>query len=69
MLIGKRQADGLELLLLDDAAKAARRLFLLARPETVTFNEAQCVTSRVIPGRDEVANFDVRLHIRDPWHR
>ena len=61
VLIGKRQADGLELLLLDDAAKAARRLFLLARPQTVTFNEAQRISPLVIPGRCAASNFGAQL--------
>ena len=44
VLIGKRQADGFEFLFFDDAAQAARRLLLLARPKTVTLNEIQRVT-------------------------
>jgi hypothetical protein len=45
VLIGEGQPDNFELLFFDDAAQAARRLFLLVRPETVTFNETQRVAS------------------------
>src|SRR5665213_2276738 len=45
VLIGERKPDDLEFLLFDDAAQAAGRLFLLARPQTVTLDKTQ----RVIP--------------------
>ena len=43
MLVGKRQPDHFQLLLLDDFSKTARRLLLLARPEPVTFHKTQRV--------------------------
>ena len=57
VLIRKRQPDHFELLLLDDAAQPARRLLLLARPQTVTLDETQCVTpwSRVARSRSDEA--------------
>ena len=44
VLVGKRQPDHFELLLFDDFAQPARRLFLLARPQTVTLDKTQRVT-------------------------
>jgi hypothetical protein len=41
VLIGEGQPDDFELLFFDDTPQARRRLYLLARPETVTFDKAQ----------------------------
>ena len=44
VLVRKRQPDHFELLFLDDAAQAARRLLLLVRPQPVTLDKTQRVT-------------------------
>jgi hypothetical protein len=52
VLIGEREPDDFELLLLDDFAQARRRFFLRARPQTVTLDETQ----RVAPSRHRSGN-------------
>src|SRR6185437_1185116 len=44
VLVGKRQPDDFELLLLDDAAKPARGFLLLVRPQAVTLDKTQRAT-------------------------
>ena len=44
VLVGERKPDDFEILFFDDLAQAACRLFLLVRPQAVTFDETQRVS-------------------------
>ena len=70
VLIGKAQANGFEILLVDDAANAVRRIFLLGAPEAVTLNEGHGVASLAVRRNDRVmSSFRDGAQAPDPESR